>query len=996
MATRSAKIDQKADLIWAIADKLTGVYKPHEYGDVILPLTVIRRFDCILSDTKDAVLQKYDEVKNLPMKDILLRKASKKDFYNTSKYTFERLMDDPDHIEENFREYLNKFSANVRDILEKFKFDGHITTMANKGILYIVLKEYTTDRGNLHPNEISNLEMGYIFEEIIRRFSESHNEDAGQHYTPREVIQLMVNILFYDDNDILSGNNVAKTIYDPACGTGGMLSVAEEYLHSLNASTELVSFGQEINDQTFAICKADMLIKGNNADYIKDGNTLSDDQFAGSTFDYILSNPPFGREWKNEKAKVEEEAKLGFGGRFGAGLPAASDGQMLFLMTAISKMKDIDKGGSRIAIIHNGSPLFTGDAGSGPSEIRRYILENDLLEAIIALPNDIFYNTGIATYIWVLSNKKAGTVREGKVQLINANEMFVKRRKALGNKRNDINSYIQMSRLLSKTDSNHSLPVDYAKSCPYLMSFMKKYKIKEQIEKYYIKHPDEFGSEREQSLLWLNRNKINKYDELPKTNARLEALKEKAFTGGAEKYLWIPPSLPYYEMQGAYKNSKGFSKILVFSAWEMVPRMIGALVSYEAERLTVGKLVHQIKNQDKKNTGYFAEGSRRYPVARLRFNVSNGEVRGMSLFALLYPSKTLSDMYLPIESLNNHESLEVIEKSVRLKLKEKLAIIEEKYGDSGNNKEDARWYYLAPMLMDGVIYAKHWIEDIVWEMNTDEEDTTSEVRSSSKDKRNKGFIAHIDKLRSYLDAPEEIHLGRKPEDLLETLVNMVLGSPAICIYRSNGRSTARATSLAKVFVNNFNLPESTAIIDLAYGRCRDDNSHWQNVLKYCKDGCFQAMIDEYIHMLKETAGFQSDGNQYQIVHDMMMDSLKIHTATYIADTYPDFKKRINGADRKSDGCRIRSSYAVGFTKDAGDNSKVVMRKENIRNAFNSPMRPFVLATTSIGQEGLDFHNYCRVIMHWNLPSNPIDVGRILRTFKIKKNVEVTDNGKIII
>ena len=368
MATRSAKIDQKADLIWAIADKLTGVYKPHEYGDVILPLTVIRRFDCILSDTKDAVLQKYEEVKNLPMKDVLLRKAAEKDFYNTSKYTFERLMDDPDHIEENFRDYLNGFSANVQDILEKFKFDGHITTMANKGILYIVLKEYTTDRGNLHPNEISNLEMGYIFEEIIRRFSESHNEDAGQHYTP------------------------------------------------------------------------------------------------------------------------------------------------------------------------------------------------------------------------------------------------------------------------------------------------------------------------------------------------------------------------------------------------------------------------------------------------------------------------------------------------------------------------------------------------------------------------------------------------------------------------------------------------TAIIDLAYGRCRDDNSHWQNVLKYCKDGCFQAMIDEYIHMLKETAGFQSDGNQYQIVHDMMMDSLKIHTATYIADTYPDFKKRINGADRKSDGCRIRSSYAVGFTKDAGDNSKVVMRKENIRNAFNSPMRPFVLATTSIGQEGLDFHNYCRVIMHWNLPSNPIDLeqreGRINR-FKclaIRQNV----------
>lgn len=434
----SANVSEKAALIWAIADKLTGVYKPHEYGEVILPLTVIRRFDCILADTKDAVLEKFETVKNLPMRDVLLRKASGKAFYNTSKFTFEQLLDDPDNIEANFRDYLNGFSENVQDILEKFKFDGQITTMANKGILYIVIKEFTTPKANLHPDVISNLEMGYIFEEIIRRFSESHNEDAGQHYTPREVIQLMVNILFYDDNDILSGNNVVKTIYDPACGTGGMLSVAEEYLHQLNASTELMAFGQELNDQTFAICKADMLIKGNNADFIKDGNTLSDDQFEGQTFDYVLSNPPFGREWKNEKAAVEAESKRGFAGRFGPGLPAASDGQMLFLLTAISKMKEPKDGGSRIAIIHNGSPLFTGDAGSGPSEIRKYILENDLLEAIIALPNDIFYNTGIATYIWVLSNKKAGTRREGKVQLINANGLYEKRRKALGNKRNDI------------------------------------------------------------------------------------------------------------------------------------------------------------------------------------------------------------------------------------------------------------------------------------------------------------------------------------------------------------------------------------------------------------------------------------------------------------------------------------------------------------------------------------------------------------------------------
>lgn len=430
----SANISEKANLIWAIADKLTGVYKPHEYGEVILPLTVIRRFDCILADTKEAVLQKYESVKGMAMKDVLLRNASGYSFYNTSPFTFEKLLDDPDGIEANFRSYLNGFSPNVQNIIEKFKFDNQITTLAQKNLLYIVLKEFTTPKADLHPDKISNLEMGYIFEEIIRRFSEAHNEDAGQHYTPREVIELMVNILFLEDDDILTGNNVAKTIYDPACGTGGMLSVAEDYLKKLNSSAELICFGQEINDQTYAICKADILIKGGNADYIKNGNTLSDDQFKDEKFDYILSNPPFGREWKNDKAAVEKEAKLGFAGRFGAGLPPVNDGQMLFLQIAIAKMKEQ---GSRVAIIHNGSPLFTGDAGSGPSEIRRYILENDLLEAIIALPNDIFYNTGIATYIWVLSNKKAPH-RKGKVQLINANNLYEKRRKSLGNKRNDI------------------------------------------------------------------------------------------------------------------------------------------------------------------------------------------------------------------------------------------------------------------------------------------------------------------------------------------------------------------------------------------------------------------------------------------------------------------------------------------------------------------------------------------------------------------------------
>lgn len=436
MSTLNININEKANLIWSIADKLTGPYKPHEYGEVILPLTVIRRFDCILEKTKDAVVQKNKEL-NIAVKDPILRKVSGYSFYNVSPFTYEKLLDDPDNIEANFRSYLNGFSENVRNIIERFKFDNHISYLSQKNLLYIILKEFTEPKADMHPDKITNIEMGYIFEEIIRRFSEAHNEDAGQHYTPREVIELMVNILFTEDSDVLSGKAIAKTIYDPACGTGGMLTVAEDHLSRLNKNAQLICFGQEINPQTYAICKSDILIKGANADYINEGNTLSDDIFKDDKFDYILSNPPFGREWKNEKTSIVAEQKRGYAGRFGPGVPAIGDSQMLFLLTAISKMKDAKDSGSRIAIIHNGSPLFTGDAGSGPSEIRKYIIQNDLLEAIVALPNDIFYNTGIATYIWVLSNKKAHH-RRGKVQLINANEMFEKRRKSLGNKRNDI------------------------------------------------------------------------------------------------------------------------------------------------------------------------------------------------------------------------------------------------------------------------------------------------------------------------------------------------------------------------------------------------------------------------------------------------------------------------------------------------------------------------------------------------------------------------------
>ena len=438
----NSKITNKAALIWAIADKITGVYKPHEYGKVILPLTVIKRFDSILEETKSDVLAAYEKCRNMDndiMRNEILTNASGHPFYNTSKYTLRTLLDDPDHIDDNFASYINAFSPNVCEIIEKFEFaKDELPKMREYGLLFTVLQEFGTDKADMHPSRVSDIEMGYIFEELIRKFSESYNEEAGQHYTPREVIELMVHILLNFDNAMLSSKE-ARTIYDPACGTGGMLSIASEYIKKHNSSAAFLCFGQEINPETYAIAKADMLIKGENDSLIRSGNTLSDDQFPNQTFNYTISNPPFGREWKKEKASVEKEAKLTRenGGRFFMGLPAIGDSQMLFLSNAVAKMKPVEEGGSRVAIVHNGSPLFTGDAGSGPSDIRKYLLENDLLEAIIALPNDIFYNTGIATYIWVLSNNKEKR-RMGKVQLINANGLYEKRRKSLGNKRNDI------------------------------------------------------------------------------------------------------------------------------------------------------------------------------------------------------------------------------------------------------------------------------------------------------------------------------------------------------------------------------------------------------------------------------------------------------------------------------------------------------------------------------------------------------------------------------
>lgn len=427
-------VSEKASLIWSIADKLVGVYKPHEYGDVILPLTVLKRFDSVLSDTKNKVLEmakKYPET--FAKRDFILKETAGQKFYNTSKYDFKKLLDDPDNIEENFYNYINGYSDEVKDIIKNFDLNKQIEKMAGNGILYQVIDIFNSEKANLHPSYVSNIEMGYIFEEIIRRFNELSNEEAGQHYTPREVIELMVNLIFEDEEDLTDSSKI-KTVYDGSCGTGGMLTASMEYARKLNSSSRMLCYGQELNAQTYAICKADMLIKGEDSNNIRHGNTLSGDLFPGETFDYIIMNPPFGIEWKNEKAAVLKEAEKGSDGRFPAGTPAISDSQLLFLQNAVSKMKPE---GSKIAIVHNGSALFKGDAGSGESEIRRYVIENDLLDCIIQLPNDMFYNTGIATYIWILSNKKPGH-RVGKVQLINASDFYNKMRKNLGSKRNEL------------------------------------------------------------------------------------------------------------------------------------------------------------------------------------------------------------------------------------------------------------------------------------------------------------------------------------------------------------------------------------------------------------------------------------------------------------------------------------------------------------------------------------------------------------------------------
>ena len=426
-----------SSFIWAVADLLRGDYKQSDYGKVILPFTVLRRLDCVLDSTKPAVLAELAAKEKLGVNPApFLSRITGRQFFNASPLDLKKLLGDPTHVATNLFAYIQGFSPEVRDIFEHFEFQTQIERLSKAGLLYQVTEKFC--QIDLHPDKVSNADMGTVFEELIRKFAELSNETAGEHFTPREVIRLMVNLLFVEDDEVLAKPRVVRTLYDPTAGTGGMLSVAGEYLHEHNPKASLAVYGQELNPESYAICKADMLIKGQDVANIVFGNTLSDDGHPTKTFDYMLSNPPFGVEWKKVEREVRKEHQdKGFAGRFGPGLPRVSDGSMLFLLHLISKMRPATEGGSRFGIVLNGSPLFTGGAGSGESEIRRYVLENDLCEAIVGLPTDMFYNTGISTYVWIISNRKP-EARKGKVQLIDASGMWQKMRKSLGSKRKEL------------------------------------------------------------------------------------------------------------------------------------------------------------------------------------------------------------------------------------------------------------------------------------------------------------------------------------------------------------------------------------------------------------------------------------------------------------------------------------------------------------------------------------------------------------------------------
>lgn len=461
-----------SSLIWQVADLLRGDYKPHEYGQVILPFTVLRRMDCVLEPTKATVLAQVEKLKGMDLNpEPFLERAAGLSFYNSSPLTVKTLMGDGDHIRENLNEYLRGFSPSVRDIFEYFGFAAQIDRLAESNLLYLVTEQFANF--DLHPNKISNDQMGHVFEELIRKFAELSNETAGEHFTPRDVIRLMVDLLYDEDHDDLGRPGIIRTVYDPTAGTGGMLTVAGDALRAMNPDAKLVMFGQELNKATYAICKADLLIKGQDVRNIVGGDTLANDGHRGRTFDYMLSNPPFGVEWKKSEKEVRREyEQQGDNGRFGPGLPRISDGSLLFMLNLVAKMRPVSEGGSRFCIVQNGSPLFTGGAGSGESEIRRYLLEHDLVEAIVALPTEMFYNTGIATYLWVVTNHKLPH-REGKLQLIDGSNFYAKMRKSLGSKRRELTEVHihEISRMFSEFKEVRRASDDGKSSVPLSLVF---------------------------------------------------------------------------------------------------------------------------------------------------------------------------------------------------------------------------------------------------------------------------------------------------------------------------------------------------------------------------------------------------------------------------------------------------------------------------------------------------------------------------------------------
>ncbi|MCR5206035.1 MAG: helicase [Lachnospiraceae bacterium] len=545
----------------------------------------------------------------------------------------------------------------------------------------------------------------------------------------------------------------------------------------------------------------------------------------------------------------------------------------------------------------------------------------------------------------------------------------------------DIRSYVQAQELLDEIGANYHVPVDYIKSTPYIMSFMRDYQLKKNVEKYFKKHSAEVGKIKKDSF-WLSRKAIDRYDKIPNNNARLERVMDSVLQRGVEKLLWIPPSKPYYEMQGVYKDSEMSSKTLIFSSWEMVPRMLASLISYEAERRTVGKLAKDYQDRD---VHYFYSGEKRYPSSRMNFSVKNDTPSGMSLFCLIYPSKYLSDCYDPIECMNEQLGIREIQRRIKQKISEKLS----EFPSVKNGISDKKWYYIAPLLMDGDKYAYRWLEsgDKLADYGDDED----------KGKRQKGFNAHLAALKTifYETHSERFgNLGKQPDDLADVLTDMAIAAPAICINRTYRMYTKEGeempvylpSQLARVFLNRMNSAEATAVVELACGR-KSDDAHWQNLLTYCRQGNLQAVFDEYAHMI--VSGTDRDEGLIDQMHRQMVEAMDIRTTQYNIDTFKSFQMRICG--QKDRPTNIRTHFAVAFTKGEGKETDAD-RKKTIRNAFNSPFRPFVLATTSIGQEGLDFHNYCRKIVHWNLPSNPIDLeqreGRINRfeCLAIRQNV----------